>query len=398
MVKRYREKLDQTSPVLRWFSGIPDGVYRQRAVSAQAHAQESRIGLESKAFFASRPRGAGPQPVGVEIRRGPSRLGVGPDSVHSRRMSRFPYPAYPNGWFRVAYSAELSVGEVKAVRFFGRELVVFRGEDGAARVFDAFCPHLGAHLGHGGRVEGEGLRCPFHAWLFDGEGQCVEVPYAKRIPRRASVGTWPVAERNGIVFVPHHAKQEAPAYEIPVLDECGHAAWSEPESRFWKVRSRWLDMNENAVDNIHFKYVHGVPDYPTATIEVDGPVFRVDNQMRMTTPRGEIESTLTTIDHGPGFQIVRISGAIDTLMLNTATPIDETHTDVSFSYSVKHDGDEKKQRVGAARIRDLEHQFEQDLPIWENKTYWEKPMLTAEDGDFGSYRRWIKQFFSESWE
>ncbi len=312
-------------------------------------------------------------------------------------MSRFPYPAYPNGWFRVAYSEELAPGDVKPVHYFGRELVVFRGEDGEARVFDAFCPHLGAHLGHGGKVEGDGIRCPFHAWRFDGEGSCVEVPYAKRVPPKARVAAWPVCERNGIVLVHHHAEGKPPSYEIPVLEECSDAAWSKPENRFWKVRSRWLDMNENAVDGIHFKYIHGVPSFPTAEIHVDGPVFRVDNTMRFSTPKGEIDSTLTTIDHGPGFQIVRITGAIDTLMLNTATPIDEDDTDVSFSYSVRHEGDEQKKRVGAARIRDLEHQFEQDLPIWENKAYHEKPMLCAEDGDFGAYRRWMRQFFSESW-
>ena len=113
--------------------------------------------------------------------------------------------------------------------------------------------------------------------------------------------------------------------------------------------------------------------------------------MKMTTPRGEIESTLTTIDHGPGFQIVKIGGGIDTLMLNTATPIDEERTDVSFSYTVRHEGDEHKKRVGIARIRDLEHQFEQDLPIWENKAYWDRPNLCADDGDFGQYRMQMKK-------
>ena len=54
-------------------------------------------------------------------------------------MSRFPYPAYANGWFRAAYSGDVAVGELKPLHFFGRELVIFRGEDGVARVFDAHC-------------------------------------------------------------------------------------------------------------------------------------------------------------------------------------------------------------------------------------------------------------------
>ncbi len=55
-------------------------------------------------------------------------------------MSRYPLPATPDGWYRVASAPELAVGEVRPLHYFGRELVLFRGEDGAARVFDAHCP------------------------------------------------------------------------------------------------------------------------------------------------------------------------------------------------------------------------------------------------------------------
>jgi phenylpropionate dioxygenase-like ring-hydroxylating dioxygenase large terminal subunit len=86
----------------------------------------------------------------------------------------FPFPM-PNGWFPVAFSDEVPAGQVRAVRCFGEELVVWRGLDGIAHVHDAFCPHLGAHLGVGGRVEGNALRCPFHAWLWAGDGRCLDV-------------------------------------------------------------------------------------------------------------------------------------------------------------------------------------------------------------------------------
>ncbi|MBA17767.1 MAG: Rieske (2Fe-2S) protein, partial [Sphingomonas sp.] len=67
----------------------------------------------------------------------------------------------PFGWFGVGYSNELAVGEVRPVHYFGRELVLFRNENGEAGLLDAYCPHLGAHLGHGGKVEGDSIRCPF---------------------------------------------------------------------------------------------------------------------------------------------------------------------------------------------------------------------------------------------
>ena len=77
---------------------------------------------------------------------------------------------------------------------------LYRGEDGDAHVLDAHCPHLGAHLAVGGKVEGECLRCPFHGWLFEGDdGRCVEIPYGEgeRIPAKARARAYPIVERNG---------------------------------------------------------------------------------------------------------------------------------------------------------------------------------------------------------
>src|SRR5262245_2922867 len=96
---------------------------------------------------------------------------------------RSPLTRYPRGWFLIGYSRELPDHGVLAARFFGVDLVLFRGDDGAARMLDAHCPHLGAHLGHGGRVVGNCVRCPYHGWEFDGEsGSCTHVPFARRIP------------------------------------------------------------------------------------------------------------------------------------------------------------------------------------------------------------------------
>ena len=89
------------------------------------------------------------------------------------------FPGYPRGWFVIGVSAELGSGEVRPIKYFGRDMVLYRGESGSAIVHDAFCPHLGAHLGHGGTVVGESIQCPFHAWRFDETGKCVDVPNAE---------------------------------------------------------------------------------------------------------------------------------------------------------------------------------------------------------------------------
>ncbi|MGI9287373.1 MAG: Rieske 2Fe-2S domain-containing protein, partial [Pseudomonadales bacterium] len=56
----------------------------------------------------------------------------------------------PFGWYGVAFTSELQAGGVKPLKYFDQDLVLFRTEDGVAHVLEAFCPHLGAHLGYGG--------------------------------------------------------------------------------------------------------------------------------------------------------------------------------------------------------------------------------------------------------
>lgn len=132
---------------------------------------------------------------------------------------------FPRGWFVIAFSEEVERGEVYPKRYFDEDVAVWRDEEGTVHVFDAYCPHLGAHLGHGGKVEGKCLRCPFHAWRFDGEGRCDAIPYAKRIPPKARVGSWPVEERNGLVMVWYPRGVGAEDY-VPTLKQFGAPAWS----------------------------------------------------------------------------------------------------------------------------------------------------------------------------
>jgi 3-ketosteroid 9alpha-monooxygenase subunit A len=210
------------------------------------------------------------------------------------------------------------------------------------------------------------------------------------------IRSWPVDEKSGIVFLWHHDRDQPPSFALPELPQVGAPDWTPLELRHWKVKSRWLDMNENAVDRVHFRYVHGTAGIPDSEAEIDGHILRVRNAVKFPTPRGVVDGELVTTDYGPGLQTVDLRGIVDTLMINTSTPIDEEHTDTSFAYTVHHEGDEQRARgVGAAIIRDLEKQMNEDIPIWENKAYWTRPVLCDGDGRFGLYRKWMSQFFSE---
>ncbi len=306
----------------------------------------------------------------------------------------FPFHPFPSGWYQVAYGEELAPGDVRALRYFGRDLVLFRTESGAARVFDAHCVHLGAHLGVGGRVVGESLRCPFHAWRWGADGACVEVPYSVRPPAQALMRSWPVCEVNGLVMVFHDATGAAPSWHVPVLAEVGADEWTPFEKRHWKIRTQPQEMAENAVDRAHFRFVHGTLTLPETVAEADGPALRVRSKMKLGTPMGEMDGAIESDSWGFGFGAVRFKGIVETLLVTSVVPIDGEHVDVWFSFSIRKLGSRGATRgVGAALIADIEKQLAEDTPIWENKAHLAQPCLSPDDGPIGLLRRWAQQFY-----
>jgi nitrite reductase/ring-hydroxylating ferredoxin subunit len=93
---------------------------------------------------------------------------VGPGTPAGKLLRRY--------WQPVALAEELSgLRPLKAVKLMGQEFVLFRDENGQLGLLDRDCPHRGADLSFG-RLEHGGLRCPFHGWLFDVSGTCLETP------------------------------------------------------------------------------------------------------------------------------------------------------------------------------------------------------------------------------
>lgn len=308
---------------------------------------------------------------------------------------RLPLPI-PFGWFRVADSDSLATGEVRAERYAGRELVLFRDESGTARVFDAYCPHLGAHLGHGGTVVGETLRCPFHGWRFDGEGSCVEIAYAQRIPARARVEAYPVCERNGMVFFWYHPQGEPPGWEIPDVPELRSDAWMPPHKVQYRVGSHAQEMAENVVDPAHFQVVHGTPYVPEMDVTIDGHIFRGYQGLTFTTPEGEKEGRVDVENHGGSFGVTRFQGIVDTLLVIAGAPVDdELHeTTIHFTVRVVPGQEDATRGIGRAFIDEVTRQYTQDIPIWENKRFVENPVLCDGDGPIGTIRRYYAQFYA----
>lgn len=310
--------------------------------------------------------------------------------------SRYPFPM-PAGWFAVAESPDLVVGDTKAAYYFDSHLVLWRDQDGTAHVQDAFCPHLGAHLGHGGTVEGCEVVCPFHGWKFDGEGTNTEIPYSTRTNKRARIRTYPTHERNGFVYAWYHPTQAPPTWEVDEVADITSGEFSGPKRTNHVVQAGIQEMAENAVDSAHFRYVHNVAEVPVIErYEADGHLAIMESSQKFPTPRGVVDGRIDSTAVGPGVSIVRFSGIIDTLLVSASTPIDPNTTETRFNFYVRNLGDEGvTSSVGDAFAAEVDKQFAEDMPIWEHKAHLTRPALADNDGPFMKFRKWYAQFYPE---
>jgi phenylpropionate dioxygenase-like ring-hydroxylating dioxygenase large terminal subunit len=315
--------------------------------------------------------------------------------------ARFPFPSYPNGWFTIGYSSEFKAGEVVTRHYFGEDIVVYRTHEGVLNATEAHCPHLGAHLGHGGRVVGEQLRCPFHGWCFDGAGLCVEIPGAQRIPPRAALKHWPLREQNGLVFVFFHANGEAPTWDVPRLPD---AEWTTDRTILWTLRTHPQEINENIVDSAHLVPLHEIQSCSILRDSVeDGPTFNI--ALNLIADGGIVGMPGMTNDvvldvtlHGLGHMVVQThvrNANVRARQRIYCTPIDGERTEIRGVVNLlKLDDTAISEQVAELFYQAYVVDFAKDFPIWENKRYRDKPVLSSADGPFMHYRKWAKQFYA----
>jgi nitrite reductase/ring-hydroxylating ferredoxin subunit len=294
---------------------------------------------------------------------------------------RFPFPI-PNGWFVVAESRDLDPGQTIATHVFGADVVIFRTDTGEARMVDAYCAHLGAHLGVGGKVEGECIRCPFHAWAYDGEtGACTDIPYAEteHIPSQAKVRSYPVIERNEMIWAWHHLEGEAPFYDVPEVPEFSDPEWLPYAIREFDVATCCQEMAENNVDFAHFVYVHGTESIPDDDFVIDGTYKRTVSA----------NGTFVREGFGLGLGVLRM-GEVGVFVSST-TPIDEENVKVRWVFAApRSSGDDGSENMATA----LSSGVSQDLPIWENKRYVARPVVMKSEKKLLEQREWALQFYS----
>ena len=172
---------------------------------------------------------------------------VGPGTPCGDLMRRY--------WQPAALVEELETNRpVKAITLLGEDLVLFRDEQGDYGLIHRNCCHRGADLAFG-RLEDGGLRCPFHGWLFDVNGACLEQPAepaGSTFKDKVRQPSYPCVARSGVIFT-YMGPGDPPAF--PEFD-CFVApdAYTFAFKGFWDCN--WLQALEVGVDPAHASFLH----------------------------------------------------------------------------------------------------------------------------------------------
>jgi phenylpropionate dioxygenase-like ring-hydroxylating dioxygenase large terminal subunit len=161
----------------------------------------------------------------------------------------------PNFWYPVAVSGSVRKGKTFAASFAGERIALYRGESGTVYALEDRCAHRQVPLSMG-VVEGDVLRCCYHAWAYRGNGRISQIPYlpknAARPPR--GVRSYPVREAYGLVFVFPGDPRNADGTTLPQLPEFASA--KHKTMTFSRtVSCHYSFMHENLLDMNH-QFLH----------------------------------------------------------------------------------------------------------------------------------------------
>ena len=159
-------------------------------------------------------------------------------------------------WLVVGTTRELT-DIPQPVKVLGEELVLFRGRDGQIGLLGLHCPHRGASLEYGD-IESGGLRCPYHGWLFNAHGQCMEMPAEptdSSFPNKVKHSAYSVRELGGLIFAylgpDRDAAPPLPKYKA-LADPSGQRSLE--ATRVYDYN--WANFIENGADPVHFSILH----------------------------------------------------------------------------------------------------------------------------------------------
>ena len=171
---------------------------------------------------------------------------VGPGTPMGELLRRY--------WMPFATVKQLHDHPTRAITLLGEHLVAFRDRSGKYGLIQEYCPHRNVNL-LWGIPENEGLRCPYHGWLFDNEGHCLEQPAESpdsTFKDRIKINSYPVEELGGLLYawLGPEPRPLVPRWENYVRDDVVRdIGWA-------ILPCNWLQIMENSLDPVHVEWLH----------------------------------------------------------------------------------------------------------------------------------------------
>jgi nitrite reductase/ring-hydroxylating ferredoxin subunit len=310
----------------------------------------------------------------------------------------------------VDWEWELPPGTVKPLKIFGEDVVIYRTEGGTVNMFDAYCPHLGAHMGHGGCVKGDNLQCPWHGWQWDVEGSNAYVPFVPDARPNVKLKRWEVRVVDGLVIVWYDALGRPPAWEWEGIPEFkDHDRFYHPSqgTRYYGLLATKSQSGlENLADALHFPFVHGSSEPGEMVLwREEGHFLRGDFRMLFgggfdrtwMTPNGPTYGVIETESWGLGLGVARFR--IEDLVVAQMvcmTPVDD---DMSMVFSTiagtREPGSPDEPGGRTKKMMDAQFgQVQNDFNIWANQRYVKRPLFVGPEQQwYVKLRQWARQFY-----
>ena len=313
---------------------------------------------------------------------------------------------YINFWYPMALSAEVTDTPIGSDALAQR-FVLFRDSNGKAHCLADTCAHRGGSLSMGKIVEGS-VQCPYHGWRYDGEGRCAHIPtLAKdaRIPSRARVDSYPVAERYGVVFAYLGDLPEQDRPPIMDLKQWGQEGWS-VTSLVYDWHASFERVIENGLDATHTEFVH-----PSAGLQGSfDPAEIIDQKLIetewgsaywMDTPNVEIEHG----HHGASHQWTFLTFKMEQFegkfrFYSYVRPID-AHSVRRYLFHARdfqlgEKMDEELVKTTLAFEKEDRPVIEGMRPVFSPRDT-NSELLLPEDEIMVSYRRYLKDWLARGW-
>jgi 3-ketosteroid 9alpha-monooxygenase subunit A len=318
-------------------------------------------------------------------------------------------PSLTQTWIFIGFADQLKNAVAKPVYFMDRDLVLWKSQSGIISLQDAFCPHMGAHLGHG-KIRGELLECIFHKRTFNGEGKCQGFGKNNK--------SYPISITHNMIFA--WFGDTPPTWEMPDF----LSGFPEQPDTKWKIlRSKKINYDfhpkellDNTVDAIHFKTFHDqCISYKPIEILDSPPHQFVSKLIFLGNPqleklKKEFILDLVTESFGPCTltvsSTIRVFNRVFLLkFIFLCTPVKGKNTDYTLATAVL--AEHKTKRSFGRKIFDyLYNNFafhmqvkefvKESEQIWKHKTFLPRPDFFPKETAMEAYRQWYSQFYVDN--